>query len=193
MILNRLHVRVIRRSPASAALRDAATRALASAGLFRGLHGGEAGDGASSEHGREPAGNLVLVILLPARVLLPASTKDARLLRPSLLAVTPVPPPGTPTSRCPSPSPPCDKSPSPTGTLLFLGCPSPSQGASSPVRPLSALQGVAPSAHYSPHRRAHKRRSLPPPPSLSLHMLVIWFFLTLDRSVSSSLVCRIDL
>jgi hypothetical protein len=62
MILSRLHVRVTRRSPASAALRDAATRALASAGLFRGLHGG-----ASSEHGREPAGNLILVILLPAR------------------------------------------------------------------------------------------------------------------------------
>jgi hypothetical protein len=37
-----------------------------------------------------------------------------------------------------------DKSPSPAGTLLFLGCPSPSQGASSPVRHLSALQGVAP-------------------------------------------------
>ncbi|PWZ56142.1 putative ATPase N2B [Zea mays] len=55
MILSRLHVRVTRRSPASAALRDAATRALASAGLFRGLHGG-----ASSEHGREPAGPLTL-------------------------------------------------------------------------------------------------------------------------------------
>ena len=57
MILRRLHDRVSRLSLASAALLGAAPRALPSAGLFRarGLHGA-AGDGASSEHGRKPAG-----------------------------------------------------------------------------------------------------------------------------------------
>lgn len=55
MILRRLHGRVSRLSLASAALLDAAPRALPSAGLFSGFHGA-AGDGASSEHGRKPAG-----------------------------------------------------------------------------------------------------------------------------------------
>jgi hypothetical protein len=49
MILRRLHGRVSRLSLASAALLDP------SAGLFSGFHGA-AGDGASSEHGRKPAG-----------------------------------------------------------------------------------------------------------------------------------------
>ena len=58
MILRRLHVRVSRLSLASAALLDVAPRALPSAGLFRarGLHGAAGDDGASSEHGRKPAG-----------------------------------------------------------------------------------------------------------------------------------------
>ncbi|WVZ61311.1 hypothetical protein U9M48_011209 [Paspalum notatum var. saurae] len=60
MILRRLHGRVSRRSLAHAAaattLRDAAPRALASAGLLRRLHGPAGDDGASSEpeHGRRP-------------------------------------------------------------------------------------------------------------------------------------------
>ncbi|XP_021305223.1 putative ATPase N2B isoform X2 [Sorghum bicolor] len=62
MILRRLHVRVSRLSLASAALLDVAPRALPSAGLFRarGLHGAAGDDGASSEHGRKPAGPLTL-------------------------------------------------------------------------------------------------------------------------------------
>jgi len=55
MILRRLHGRVSCLSLSSAALLDAAPRALPSAGLFRVFHGA-AGDGASSEHGRKPAG-----------------------------------------------------------------------------------------------------------------------------------------
>lgn len=56
MILRCLHGRASRLYFASAALLDAAPRALPSAGLIRGFHGAAGDDDASSEHGRKTAG-----------------------------------------------------------------------------------------------------------------------------------------